>query len=85
MKWGCGMDTLVSGVLVFFGATGDLAYKQNFPARQAMARQGHLDIPVIGVARSSWTDDQLWARARDSVTEHGGLETVQDGVAQGPA
>ncbi|HEX3269756.1 MAG TPA: glucose-6-phosphate dehydrogenase [Ktedonobacterales bacterium] len=68
------MDTPLSDVLVFFGATGDLAYKQIFPALQAMARHGHLDIPVIGVARSSWTDDQLRARARESVTEHGGLD-----------
>jgi glucose-6-phosphate 1-dehydrogenase len=68
------MDTPLSDVLVFFGATGDLAYKQIFPALQAMARHGHLDIPVIGVARSRWTDDQLRARARPSVTEHGGLD-----------
>src|SRR6476646_5394742 len=68
------MDTPLSDVLVFFGATGDLAYKQIFPALQAMARHGHLDIPVIGVARSNWTDDQLRARAKDSVTEHGGLD-----------
>ncbi len=68
------MDTPLSDVLVFFGATGDLAYKQIFPALQAMARHGHLDIPVIGVARSNWTDDQLRARARQSVTAHGGLD-----------
>ncbi len=68
------MDTPLSDVLVFFGATGDLAYKQIFPALQAMARHGHLNIPVIGVARSNWTDDQLRERARESVTEHGGLD-----------
>src|SRR5690349_20899434 len=68
------MDTPLSDALVFFGATGDLAYKQIFPALQAMARHGHLNIPVIGVARSTWSDDQLRARARDSVTEHGGLD-----------
>jgi len=39
-----------SDALVFFGATGDLAYKQIFPALQAMIRCGHLDIPIIGVA-----------------------------------
>jgi glucose-6-phosphate 1-dehydrogenase len=63
-----------SDALVFFGATGDLAYKKIFPALQAMARRGHLDVPVIGVAKQGWTLDQLRARARDSVTKHGGLD-----------
>jgi glucose-6-phosphate 1-dehydrogenase len=44
-----------SDTFVFFGATGDLAFKQIFPALQAMARRGDLDIPVIGVARDGWT------------------------------
>jgi len=65
-----------SDALVFFGATGDLAYKKIFPALQAMARRGHLDVPVIGVAKSDWTDDQMRARARDSVTKHGGLDAA---------
>jgi glucose-6-phosphate 1-dehydrogenase len=60
--------------LVFFGATGDLAYQQIFPALQALTRRGHLDLPVIGVAKPDWTVDQLRARARDSVTTHGGLD-----------
>jgi glucose-6-phosphate 1-dehydrogenase len=68
------METPISDALVFFGATGDLAYKQIFPALQAMARHGRLAIPVIGVARSRWSDDQLLARARASVTEYGGLD-----------
>jgi glucose-6-phosphate 1-dehydrogenase len=63
-----------SDALVFFGATGDLGYKKIFPALQAMARRGHLDVPVIGVAKSGWTLDQLRARARESVTQHGGLD-----------
>jgi glucose-6-phosphate 1-dehydrogenase len=63
-----------SDALVFFGATGDLAYKKIFPALQAMARRGHLNVPVIGVARAGWTLDQLKARARDSVEKHGGLD-----------
>ena len=62
-----------SDALVFFGATGDLAYKQIFPALQAMARCGELELPVIGVARQEWTKEQLVERARASVTEHGGL------------
>jgi glucose-6-phosphate 1-dehydrogenase len=63
-----------SDALVFFGATGDLAYKKIFPALQAMALRGHLEVPVIGVAKSGWNLDQIRARARDSVTKHGGLE-----------
>ena len=63
-----------SDALVFFGATGDLAHKKIFPALQALARRGHLDIPVIGVAKAGWTLDQLKARARDSVEQYGGLD-----------
>ena len=62
-----------SDALVFFGATGDLAYKKIFPALQSMARRGRLDFPVIGMARSG-TREQLVERARASVTEHGGLQ-----------
>jgi glucose-6-phosphate 1-dehydrogenase len=58
--------------LVFFGASGDLAYKKIFPALHAMARRGRLDVPVIGVARTEWTLDEFVARARASVAEHGG-------------
>jgi glucose-6-phosphate 1-dehydrogenase len=63
-----------SDALVFFGATGDLAYKKIFPALQAMAKRGHLGVPVIGVAKAGWNLDQLKARARDSVEKHGGLD-----------
>lgn len=62
-----------SDALVFFGATGDLAYKKIFPALQAMVRRGRLDVPVVGVARSG-TREQLIERARASVTEYGGLD-----------
>jgi len=61
-----------SDALVFFGITGDLAYKKIFPALHAMARRGHLEATVIGVARSGWTVDQLRERARDSIEHHGG-------------
>jgi glucose-6-phosphate 1-dehydrogenase len=61
-----------SDALVFFGATGDLAYKKIFPALQAMARRDKLDFLVVGVAKSSWTTEQLVERARASVTDHGG-------------
>ncbi|MCA1670599.1 MAG: glucose-6-phosphate dehydrogenase (NADP(+)) [Thermomicrobia bacterium] len=60
--------------LVFFGATGDLAFKQIFPALQAMIRHGHLDVPVIGVARRAQSADQLRTRVHDSLSQHGGLD-----------
>ena len=63
-----------SDALVLFGATGDLAYEQIFPALQAMARRGHLEVPVIGVARPDWTVDQLRARARESIAARGGVD-----------
>ena len=63
-----------SDALVFFGATGDLAYKKIFPALQAMVRRGHLKAPVIGVAKAGWSLDQLKGRARDSIEKHGGLD-----------
>src|SRR5262245_6335704 len=68
------MSETPSDALVFFGATGDLAYKKIFPALQAMVKHGRLNVPVIGVARAGWTLDQLRARARDSVDKHGGLD-----------
>jgi len=63
-----------SDALVFFGATGDLAYKKIFPALQAMVKRGHLDVPVIGVAKPGWSLDQLRARAHDSLEKHGGVD-----------
>jgi glucose-6-phosphate 1-dehydrogenase len=63
-----------SDALVFFGATGDLAYKKIFPALQSMVRRGRLDVPVIGVAKSGWSRDDLIARARASIVEHGDLD-----------
>jgi glucose-6-phosphate 1-dehydrogenase len=68
------MNESRSDALVFFGATGDLAYKKIFPSLQAMAKRGHLNVPVIGVAKSGWSIEQLRARARDSVEKHGGLD-----------
>jgi glucose-6-phosphate 1-dehydrogenase len=62
----------VSDAFVFFGATGDLAYKKIFPALQSMVRRGNLACPVIGVAKSGWTVDKLRERARASLTEFGG-------------
>jgi len=70
------MNNSHSDALVFFGATGDLAYKKIFPALQALLKHGHLNVPVIGVARSGWSIEQLRARARDSLEKHGGPDPV---------
>ncbi len=65
-----------SDALVFFGATGDLAFKKIFPALQALVKHGQLDVPVIGVGRSDWSDDQLRARARASIKKHGVFDSA---------
>ena len=62
--------------LVFFGATGDLAYELIFPALQSMAKHGNLDLPIVGVAKRPWSVDQLRARAKESVEKHGGLDAA---------
>jgi glucose-6-phosphate 1-dehydrogenase len=68
------MNAPHSDTLVFFGATGDLAYKKIFPALQAMVKRGTLNVPVIGVARESWSLDRFKDRARESLEKHGGLD-----------
>ena len=68
------MPRPVSDALVFFGATGDLAYKQIFPSLQGLVRDEGLDVPIIGVAKAGWSLDQLKARAMDSLSSHGGLD-----------
>jgi glucose-6-phosphate 1-dehydrogenase len=70
---------MTADALVFFGATGNLAYKKIFPALQKMARHRQLDMPVVAVAKSGWTLDQLRARAEESVERHGGID--RDGLA----
>jgi glucose-6-phosphate 1-dehydrogenase len=70
------MTSSDSDALVFFGATGDLAYKKIFPALQAMVKRGHLTVPVVGVAKAGWNLDQLRARAKDSLEKHGGLDSA---------
>src|SRR5436309_3059526 len=64
---------------VFFGATGDLAYKQVFPALQSLIKKNELDIPIIGVAKSGWTVEQLKQRAHDSLAEHGDVDEAAFG------
>jgi len=68
------MSNAHSDAFVFFGATGDLAYKKIFPALQAMIKRGHLDVPVIGVAKAGWDLEQFRARAKDSLDKHGGVD-----------
>ena len=68
------MSNQHSDALVFFGATGDLAYKKIFPALQGMLKRGHLNVPVIGVAKSGWNLEQFKARAHDSLEKHGGVD-----------
>ncbi|MEO7433036.1 MAG: glucose-6-phosphate dehydrogenase [Dokdonella sp.] len=63
-----------SDAFVFFGASGDLAFKKIFPALQAMIHRDGMDTPIIGVARSGWTVEQLCDRARDSIEHHGGVD-----------
>ena len=66
------MNVPHSDALVFFGATGDLAHKKIFPSLQAMIKRGHLNVPVIGVAKAGWNVDQLRTRARDGLEKFGG-------------
>jgi glucose-6-phosphate 1-dehydrogenase len=68
------MTSSHSDALVFFGATGDLAYKKIYPALQAMVKRGRLNVPVVGVAKAGWNLDQLRARAHDSLEKHGGVD-----------
>jgi len=62
--------------LVFFGVTGDLAYKKIFPSLQGMIKRRTLNVPIIGVAKSGWSLEQLQERARDSLEHHGGIDTA---------
>ncbi len=65
------MSAAPADALVFYGATGDLAFKKIFPALQGMVRRGVLDVPVIGVAKQGWNLANLQARAKESLEEHG--------------
>jgi glucose-6-phosphate 1-dehydrogenase len=67
--------------LVLFGAMGDLAHKKIFPALYHMVRHGHLDVPVIGIARAARTDEHLKERVRDSIQQQGG-EVDQGALAK---
>ena len=60
-----------SDALVLFGATGDLAHKKTFDTIQALIKRGHLNSPVIGVAKSGMTREQLLDRAKEGITTYG--------------
>src|SRR5271155_3603743 len=68
------MSNTNSDALVFFGATGDLAYKKIFPSLQAMVKRGFLNVPVVGVAKAGWNIDQFRARAKDSLEKHSSID-----------
>ena len=68
------MEATQSDALVFFGATGDLAYKQIFPALLGLVREQEVNVPIVGVAKAGWTLQQLQDRARASLKEHGSFE-----------
>lgn len=70
------MNPSHSDALVFFGATGDLAFKKIFPALHDMAKRGDLTVPVIGVGRSDWTAGKLRSRARESIEKHGNMDAT---------
>src|SRR6202162_383103 len=74
-KGGFQMKNLESDAFVFFGATGDLAYEQIFPALYAMTRRGQFEIPIIGVGRSAKDLDALRTLARESIDKHGDLDS----------
>jgi glucose-6-phosphate 1-dehydrogenase len=68
------MSRIESDAFVFFGITGDLAYKKIFPALQAMVKCGTLKAPVIGVARGEGGMDMLRQRAHQSIAEQGPVD-----------
>jgi glucose-6-phosphate 1-dehydrogenase len=70
------MTMVASDAFVFFGATGDLAFKQIFPALQGLILHEGFSLPIIGVAKAGWTLDQFKARAKDSLEQHGGIDPV---------
>jgi len=74
-------ETMPADALVLFGAMGDLAHKKIFPALYHMVRHGHLDVPVIGIARAARTDEHLKERVRDSIQQQGG-EVDQGALAK---
>src|ERR1700740_253770 len=77
------MSKLSSDAIVFFGASGDLAYKQIFPALLRLVRDEGIRVPIIGVAKSGWNLENFRARAADSLEKHGGVDAESLGLLTG--
>ena len=71
------MEAAQSDALVFFGASGDLAFKQIFPALLGLVDEEGVNVPIVGVAKAGWTVEQLKGRAKDSIKEHGGADAAK--------
>src|SRR5271166_4202630 len=71
------METAPSDALVFFGASGDLAFKQIFPALLGLVGDEGVDVPIVGVAKAGWTVDDLRARAKASIEQHGPFDAAK--------
>jgi glucose-6-phosphate 1-dehydrogenase len=73
------MSTPQSDAFVFFGATGDLAFKQVFPALNSLVNRDGLDVPIIGMARAGWNLEKLRARAKESLQKAGKFRSEEFG------
>ena len=71
------MEAAQSDALVFFGASGDLAFKQIFPALLGLVGDEGVNVPIVGVAKAGWTVEQLKGRAKDSIKQHGGADAAK--------
>src|SRR6201995_3014761 len=73
----------VADVFVIFGITGDLAKVMTFNSLYRLEARGLLDCPIVGVAVSDWSDDDLRSHARDAIANCGTQidETVFDRLA----
>lgn len=72
------MSGWTADALVIFGITGDLARKMTFPALYRLEHRGALSCPVIGVASSAISTQELADRARRAI-EQSGVQ-VEDAV-----
>ena len=63
------MERRDSDALVLFGATGDLCYRKIYPSLYDLVRRGLLSVPVIGVARAGWSQEQFCEHVRKSLND----------------
>jgi glucose-6-phosphate 1-dehydrogenase len=68
------MSKIPSDAIVFFGASGDLAYKQIFPSLLRLVRDEGIRVPIIGIAKAGWNLKTFMDRAKDSLQKHGGVD-----------